>query len=150
MLTSDARTKPIFRMLLLGATLAVVIPLVQAMATGTLPAGTGAHAAAALAAARRLAWPSGPRAKSLARRAAVRRATEYVNFFDDLSLLRPRAQAARAMLAGEPANDVERRSVVAVSQCLAEMARPWRKAARRHGARCWRTRSWARGCARWR
>jgi hypothetical protein len=46
-----------------------------------------------------------------------------VRFFDDISLLRPRAQAARAMLAGAPSNDVERKAVVAVSQFLGEMAR---------------------------
>jgi hypothetical protein len=121
MLTSDARTKPIYRMLLLGGTLAVVIPLLQAMATGALPAGpVRTLLLLSLAAAAWLAFRA--TAKGLKRRTAVRRAKEYLTFFDDISLLRPRSQAARAMLAGEAANDVERRSLVAVSQCLGEMA----------------------------
>lgn len=120
--STDRSTKPIYRMLLLGATLAVVIPLMQAMVPGALPAGPIrtllllAMACAALLAAR-----AGKRA--LDRRAAVRRVTEFLRFFDDMSLLRPRAHAARAMLAESCSNDVERRSLVAVSQCLGELAR---------------------------
>lgn len=121
MLTSDARTKPIFRMLLLGGTLAIVIPLLQSMATGALPAGPlRTLLLLSLVFAAVLAFRVA--ASALKRRTAVRRATEYLGFFDDMSLLRPRSQAARAMLAGEPANDVERRSLMAVSQCLGEMA----------------------------
>jgi hypothetical protein len=54
--------------------------------------------------------------------AATRRTTELLRFFDDVSMLRPRAQAARALLASEPANDVERRALKAMTQCLAEIA----------------------------
>ncbi len=119
--SSDQRIRPLYRMLLLGATLMVAVPLMQAMATGALPAGPVrtvlflSLGAVALLAARGVQ-------QRLARRAAARRVVELLNFFDDISLLRPRAQAARAVLAGEPANDAERRSLVAVSQCLAELA----------------------------
>ncbi len=119
--TASTRTKPLYRMLLLGATLAVVVPLMQAMATGAIPAGPirtllllalfGAAVMAALIAK-----------QQLDKRAATRRVTELLNFFDDVSLLRPRAQAARAILATEPANDLERKALIAVSQCLAELA----------------------------
>ncbi len=121
MILSDSRTKPIFRMLLLGATLAVVIPLLQAMVTGALPSGPIrtllllSLGVAALLAVRSIK-------QAVDKRGAVKRVTEYLNFFDDVSLLRPRAQAARAMLAGEASSDLERRSLVAVTQCLGELA----------------------------
>jgi hypothetical protein len=121
MATTDARTKPIFRMLLLAGTLAVVVPLMQAMTTGALPAGPVRTLLLVSLAAAVFIGFSAVR-KSLAVKASTRRVTEYLTFFDDISLLRPRSQAARAMLAGAPSNDLERRSLVAVSQCLAELA----------------------------
>lgn len=119
---TDRSTKPIFRMLLLGATLAVVIPLMQGMATGALPSGpvrTLLLLSLVMAAALALRTVK----RSLDQRAAVRRVTEFLHFFDDMSLLRPRAHAARAILAAECHSDVERRSLVAVTQCLGELAR---------------------------
>ena len=121
MQTTEGRTRPLYRMMLLGATLSIVVPLMQAMATGAIPAGPiRTVLLLSLGATAVLAAHSGK--QHLDRRAARRRVTELLNFFDDVSLLRPRAQAARAMLAGEAASEVERRALVAVSQCLAELA----------------------------
>lgn len=120
MATSDTRSRSLFRMLLLSATIAATLPLMQGMATGAIQGVTrvlllGSIALAAMLAMRILK-------QRLKQKASVRRVKELLNFFDDVSLLRPRAQAARAMLAGEPSSDLERRSLVAVTQCLAEMA----------------------------
>ena len=121
MQTTEGRTRPLYRMMLLGATLSIVVPLMQAMATGAIPAGPiRTMLLLSLGATALLAAHGGK--QHLDRRAATRRVNELLNFFDDVSLLRPRAQAARAMLAGEAANEVERRALVAVSQCLAELA----------------------------
>jgi hypothetical protein len=117
-----AKSRTLTRVLLLSATLTVVVPVMRGMMTGAIPAGPvrlvliGSLVGAAvmgLLALRRVNE----------QRAATRRTTEMVRFFDDISLLRPRAQAARAMLAGAPSNDVERKAVVAVSQFLGELAR---------------------------
>jgi len=120
MLATDNRSRPIVRMLLLSATIAISLPLMQGMVTGAIQGGTrvillGALGLFALLAVRLLR-------QRLSQQASVRRVKELLNFFDDVSLLRPRAQAARAMLAGAPANEVEKRSLVAVTQCLAELA----------------------------
>ncbi len=107
-------------MLLLSATIAITLPLMQGMVEGSIQGGTrvillGALGLFAVLAVRSLR-------QRLSQQASVRRVKELLNFFDDVSLLRPRAQAARAMLAGAPANEVEKRSLVAVTQCLAELA----------------------------
>lgn len=120
MITTESSTRPLLRMLLLSATIAVTLPLMQGMATGSIQGATrvillGALGLFAALSVRLLR-------QRVAQKASVRRVKELLNFFDDISLLRPRAQAARAMLAGAPANDVEKRSLVAVTQCLAELA----------------------------
>ncbi len=120
MLATDNRSRPIVRMLLLSATIAITLPLMQGMVTGAIQGGTriivlGALGLFAILGVRLLR-------KQLSQKASVRRVKELLSFFDDVSLLRPRAQAARAMLAGAPANEVEKRSLVAVTQCLAELA----------------------------
>lgn len=107
-------------MLLLSATIAITLPLMQGMVEGSIAGGTrvillGALGLSAVLGVRMLR-------QRLLQQASVRRVKELLNFFDDVSLLRPRAQAARAMLAGAPSNDVEQRSLVAVTQCLAELA----------------------------
>jgi hypothetical protein len=120
---SSSRTSASFgRLLLFGVTLAVVVPVFRGLRSGAIPPGPirvlllasllGAFVMGLLMLRRHLAL-----------KAATRRTTELVRFFDDLSLLRPRAQAARALLAGEPANEVERKALVAVSQFLGETAR---------------------------
>ncbi len=108
-------------MMLFGATLAVVVPIMKGMSSGAIPSGPirfllftmlfGVVALAVLMVRRQHALS-----------AATRRTTELLRFFDDVSMLRPRAQAARALLAAAPANDVERRALSAVSQFLAEIA----------------------------
>lgn len=120
MTTTESRSRPLLRMLLLSATIAITLPLMQGMVTGSIQGGTrvillGALGLFAVLAVRLLR-------QRLSQQASVRRVKELLNFFDDVSLLRPRAQAARAMLAGAPANDVEKKSLVAVTQCLAELA----------------------------
>lgn len=121
MLIHDRRSRLLYRMMLLGATLIVVVPLLQGLSNGAIPPGPvrtlllGSLAASALLAARSVK-------QTLDKKAAARRVTELLNFFDDMSMLRPRAQAARAILAAEPANETERRALVAVTQCLAELA----------------------------
>jgi len=121
MLIHDRRSRLLYRMMLLGATLLIVVPLFQGLSNGAIPPGPVrtlllvSLAAATLLAARSVK-------QTLDRKAAARRVLELLHFFDDISLLRPRAQAARAMLAGEPANETERRALVAVTQCLAELA----------------------------
>lgn len=121
MLIHDRRSRLLYRMMLLGATLIVVVPLFRGMSNGAIPPGPirtlllVSLTASALLAARSIK-------QNLDKKAAARRVAELLNFFDDMSLLRPRAQAARAVLAGEPANETERKALVAVSQCLAELA----------------------------
>jgi hypothetical protein len=121
MTATNARTKPIYRLLLLGATMAVVIPIMRGMSTGALPAGPVRTLLLLTLASATLLGIASFR-QHLSKQAAARRVKEFLVFFDDMSLLRPRSQAARALLAGEPANDMERRSIVAVTQCLGEMA----------------------------
>jgi hypothetical protein len=108
-------------MMLFGATLAVVVPIMKGLTSGAIPSGPirfllfamlfGVVAVIVLMVKRQHALS-----------AATRRTTELLRFFDDVSMLRPRAQASRALLAGTPANDVERRALTAVSQFLAEIA----------------------------
>lgn len=108
-------------MIMFSATLAVVVPIMKGLSSGAIPSGPirfllfamlfGVVALVVLMVRRRHALS-----------AATRRTTELLRFFDDVSMLRPRAQAARALLASEPASDVERRALTAVSQFLAEIA----------------------------
>jgi hypothetical protein len=108
-------------MMLFGVTLAVVVPVMKGLTSGAIPSGPirvllfsmlfGVVVLGVLLIRRRHALT-----------AATRRTTELLRFFDDVSMLRPRAQAARALLASEPANDVERRALKAMTQCLAEIA----------------------------
>lgn len=108
-------------MMLFGATLAVVVPIMKGLTSGAIPSGPirfllfamlfGVVALIVLMVRRRHALS-----------AATRRTTELLRFFDDVSMLRPRAQASRALLAAAPANDAERRALSAVSQFLAEIA----------------------------
>jgi hypothetical protein len=121
MSTASRRTRPIVRMMLFGATLAVVVPIMRGMISGAIPSGPirllllttlfGVVALGVLTARRHHAL-----------KAATRRTTELLRFFDDISMLRPRAQAARALIAGAPANDLERRALTAVCQFLGELA----------------------------
>jgi len=118
---ASRRSRPLVRLLLFGATLAVVVPIMHGMMSGAIPSGPirllllttlfGVVVLGVLTARRHHAL-----------QAATRRTTELLRFFDDISMLRPRAQAARALIAGTPANDLERRALAAVSQFLAEMA----------------------------
>jgi hypothetical protein len=118
---SPTSARALQRLVLFGATIALVVPLMRGISSGAIPPGPvrfvlvsafiGAGVMGLLAFRRHLAH-----------NAATRRTTEMVRFFDDISLLRPRAQAARALLAGAPANDVERKALVAVSQFLGELA----------------------------
>lgn len=122
MSSSPTTPRALQRLLLFGATLLFVVPLLRGMSSGAIPPGpvrfvlvgslVGAGVMGLLAMRRHLAH-----------QAATRRTTELVRFFDDISLLRPRAQAARALLSGAPASEVERKALVAVSQFLGELAR---------------------------
>jgi hypothetical protein len=119
---SPASSRALQRLVLFGATLLLVVPLLRGMTSGAIPPGPvrfvlvgallGAGGMGLLALRRHLAG-----------KAATRRTTELVRFFDDMSLLRPRAQAARALLAGTPGTDVEHQALVAVSQFLGTLAR---------------------------
>lgn len=122
MSASKTSLRALQRFLLFGVTLLLVVPLMRGMSSGEIPPGpvrfvlVGALIGAGVMGLLALR-------RHLAQHAATRRTTEMVRFFDDISLLRPRAQAARALLAGAPANDVERKALVAVSQFLGELAR---------------------------
>ncbi len=121
MAITQRKSRPLYRLLLLSATISVVLPLMQGMATGAIQGATRALLIASLLTVGFLGFRL--MQQRVAQRASVRRVNELLRFFDDMSLLRARAQAARALLAGEPANEVERKALVAVSQCLAELAR---------------------------
>jgi hypothetical protein len=119
--SAPAPSRALQRLVLFGATLVLVVPLLRGLSSGAIPPGpvrvvvVGSFLGAAVTGL--LAFR-----RHLAHGAATRRTTELLRLFDDLSLLRPRAQAARALLAGAPANEVERKALVAVSLCLGELA----------------------------
>lgn len=119
---SPTSPRALRRLLLFGATLLFVVPLLRGISSGAIPPGpvrfvlVGSLVGAALMGLLALR-------RHLANEAATRRTAELVRFFDDISLLRPRAQAARALLGGAPSSEVERKAMVAVSQFLGELAR---------------------------
>jgi len=115
------RSRPFFRFVLFSTTLSLVVAIMRGMTSGAIPSGPirlllvamlfGVVVLGVLLLRRHHALST-----------ATRRTTELLRFFDDISMLRPRAQAARALIAGTPANDLERRALSAVSQFLAEIA----------------------------
>jgi hypothetical protein len=121
------RLRPILRLLLLSTSVSVVVAVIQMVRSSGLSTGMGALVlvvmlgAVAFVGARLIGG-------RMRQRAAVRRVEELLRFFDDLSLLRPRAEAARALLAGAPSNDTERRALHAVSQWLGTLAEAVRDA----------------------
>jgi len=121
MSTASRRTRPLVRLLLFGTTLSVVVPVLKGMMSGAIPSGPIRVLLLAMLFGVVVLGVLMVR-RSHALSAATRRTTELLRFFDDVSMLRPRAQAARALLAAAPANDVERRALTAVSQFLGEIA----------------------------
>lgn len=121
MSAATRRARPFFRFVLFSTTLSLVVAILKGMTSGAIPSGPirlllfamlfGVVALGVLLMRRHHTLST-----------ATRRTTELLRFFDDVSMLRPRAQAARALLAAAPANEVERRALTAVSQFLAEIA----------------------------
>ena len=108
--------------MLFAVTLAVVVPLFKAMSAGALPAGP-VRLLLFVSLGGGVVLGAMTYRRHVVQRAGTRRTTELLRFFDDISMLRPRAQAARALLAAAPTNEAERKALVAVSQFLGELAR---------------------------